>query len=198
MNTAIDPRPLLRRTADQFTALVATVEPGRLGDPTPCGEFDVRALIGHVLTGTHAYAELAEGASADPKLEDFTEVPGDDWAAAAAAAAERLVAAGQDLDDEALERTVDPGFAAMPLHGALSAVIMEIAAHTWDLRRALDAKPDLAPEPAEFSLAFARRALPPERRGGPAPFAPVRPAPEGSDAYDELAAWLGREVRPTA
>ncbi|WP_055701847.1 MULTISPECIES: TIGR03086 family metal-binding protein [Streptomyces] len=198
MNAATDPRPLLRRTADQFTALVATVEPGRLGDPTPCDAFDVRALIGHVLSGTHAYAQLAEGASSDPTIEDFSEVPDGDWTAAASAAAERLVTAGQDLDDDALERMVDPGFAAMPLHGALSAVVMEIAAHTWDLREALGAKPELDPETAEFSLAFAHRALRPERRGGPVPFGPVRQAPEGADAYDELAAWLGREVRPTA
>ncbi|MEU7576643.1 TIGR03086 family metal-binding protein [Streptomyces sp. NPDC041068] len=192
--TATDPRPLLRRTADQFAALVATVEPERLGDPTPCSEFDVRALISHVLGNTLAYAIITEGGPLEQATGGAGEIADEGWAAAYAAAAERLVAAGEGLDDPALEHVVDLGFAKMPLRGTLSAVVMEIAAHSWDLRTALDSAIELAPDVAEFSLAFARQAIAQDRRGGPVPFAPVRPAPEGADAYGQLAAWLGREV----
>lgn len=195
MNTTLDPRPLLERVTGQFGALVATVAPEQLNAPTPCTEFDVRALISHVLGNTIAYALIAEGGSVEDAPGDITEVPGGDWRRAYAAAGERLILAGHALDDGTLERVVDLGFAKMPLRGALGAIVMEIAAHTWDLREALGAAPELAPEPAEFSLAYARDLLPPERRGAPAPFEPVRPAPEGADAYARLAAWLGRDVR---
>lgn len=195
MHTTIDPRPLLERVTDQFGTLIATVEPEQLNAPTPCTEFDVRALIGHVLGNTIAYALIAEGGSVEDAPGDITEVPGGDWKGAYAAAGERLTLAGKMLDDDALKRVVDLGFAKVPLRGALSAIVMEIAAHTWDLREALGASPELAPEPAEFSLDYARELLPPQRRGAPVPFEPVRPAPQGADAYTRLAAWLGREVQ---
>ncbi|WP_214402877.1 maleylpyruvate isomerase N-terminal domain-containing protein, partial [Pseudonocardia lacus] len=44
-----DPRPLLRRTADQAAALLGALTPDDLPRPTPCDGFDVRALSGHVL-----------------------------------------------------------------------------------------------------------------------------------------------------
>ncbi|MFK0296738.1 TIGR03086 family metal-binding protein [Streptomyces sp. NPDC090442] len=195
MDTTFDPRPLLERAAGQFAALVAAAEPRRLNDATPCPEFDVRALAGHVLSNTLAYAYIAEGGTIADEPGDIKEVPGDDWTAAYTAAADRLVAASRVLTDGALDQVVDLGFAKMPMRAALGAIIMELAAHTWDLREALGASPELAPEVADFSLTFARETLPPERRGAPSPFAPVRPAPEGADAYGRLAAWLGRDVR---
>ena len=56
-----DPRPLYERAADQFASLLKTVTPERLGDPTPCTEFDVRALLSHVVGGTHRIATIGEG-----------------------------------------------------------------------------------------------------------------------------------------
>ncbi|GAU66841.1 hypothetical protein SSP35_03_04890 [Streptomyces sp. NBRC 110611] len=195
MDTTIDPRPLLERATGQFAALVAAVEPGRLDARTPCPEFDIRALMGHVLGNTLAYAYIAEGGTIADEPGDVKEVPGDDWAVAYAAAGERLVAASRALTDGALDHLVDLGFAKMPMRAALGAIVMELAAHAWDLREALGDSPELDSAVADYALAYAREMLPPERRGAPVPFAPVRPAPEGADAYGRLAAWLGREAR---
>ncbi|MCZ1006706.1 TIGR03086 family metal-binding protein [Streptomyces lydicus] len=194
MNTSLDPRLLLERATGQFAALVATVEPSRFDDRTPCTEYTIRALIGHVLGNTLAYACIAEGGSVADEPGDIKEVPDDDWAAAYKASGERLTAAGRGLTDGALDGIVDLGFAKMPMRAALGAIVMEIATHTWDLREALGASPELDQELAEFSLAYAQDALPPARRGAPAPFEPVQPAPEGVDTYGRLAAWLGRKV----
>ena len=60
-NTMQDPRPLYERAADQFAGLLKTVTPERLGDPTPCTEYDVRALVSHVVGGTHRIAHIGEG-----------------------------------------------------------------------------------------------------------------------------------------
>ncbi|MFF4603985.1 TIGR03086 family metal-binding protein [Streptomyces sp. NPDC001339] len=201
MDTTIDPRPLLERATGQFAALVAAVEPGRLNDRTPCPEFDIRALIGHVLGNTLAYAYIAEGGTIADEPGDIKEVPGDDWAAAYAVAGDRLVAASRGLTDGGLDHVVDLGFAKMPMRAALGAITMELAAHTWDLCEALGYSPEsmgareLDPEVGGFALAYAQETLPAERRGAPVPFEPVRSAPEGADAYGRLAGWLGREVR---
>lgn len=79
----------------------------------------------------------------------------------------------------------------IPGRAALSAYVMEIVAHTWDLSEAIGRPLALDPEPAEFALAAARQALPEGPREGRPFDAPV-PAPEGAGAYERLAAWLGR------
>ncbi|MFF8643232.1 maleylpyruvate isomerase N-terminal domain-containing protein [Streptomyces sp. NPDC015345] len=114
MNTPKDPRPLLYRAAGQFAALVATVEPGQLDTPTPCHEFDIRALIAHVLGNTLAYPHIMQGTYRAAEPGNVAEVPGDDWAAAYADAEERLIVAGWAMDDRALDRMVDLGFATLP------------------------------------------------------------------------------------
>src|SRR4051794_40745996 len=48
----IDPRPVYARATEQAAALIRTVRPEQLDGPTPCTEFDVRALLGHVVGGT--------------------------------------------------------------------------------------------------------------------------------------------------
>ncbi|WP_177226712.1 maleylpyruvate isomerase N-terminal domain-containing protein [Saccharopolyspora shandongensis] len=37
----------LRRTNADFARRVRSIEPGRWADPTPCAEWDVRALVSH-------------------------------------------------------------------------------------------------------------------------------------------------------
>jgi uncharacterized protein (TIGR03086 family) len=63
----------------------------------------------------------------------------------------------------------------VPGRAALAGYVQEIVMHGWDLARATGQQTELAPELAEFALAFAHRALPPEPRGGELPSGPVRP-----------------------
>lgn len=79
----------------------------------------------------------------------------------------------------------------IPGQDALSAYVMEIVAHSWDLSERLGRPLALDPELAEYSLATARGVLPDGPREG-RPFAAAVPAPEGTDAYGRMAAWLGR------
>jgi uncharacterized protein (TIGR03086 family) len=70
---------------------------------------------------------------------------------------------------------------------------MENVTHTWDLSESLGHPLQLDPELAEFALMIARRVLPDEERDADTPFDTAQPAPEGADAYGQLAAWLGRK-----
>ncbi|WP_225823029.1 TIGR03086 family metal-binding protein [Streptomyces naphthomycinicus] len=184
-----DPRPLYARATAQAARLVRTVRPEQLAAPTPCAEYDVRALLSHVVAGTRRIAVVGESDEGRSLPLFASDVPDDGWADAYDESRELAVKAWES--DERLASTVRVPWGEMPGRVALSAFVMEIVAHTWDLSEAVGRPLPLDPELAEFSLATARRALPDGPREGRPFDAPV-PAPEGAGAYDRLAAWLGR------
>ncbi|MBB5116826.1 hypothetical protein AF335_30245 [Streptomyces eurocidicus] len=187
-----DPRPLLDRAVAQLAALVAAVPADRLGAPTPCSEFDVRALLGHLVAGAHDGAELGEKGTVEWSRPP-EGVADDGWSAAYEEARTRLIAAW--ADDATLTRPVKVEWGEFP--GAVyltSGMVLESVTHAWDLSRALGDPLPLDQELAELALGWAERFLPAERRGAGVPFGPVRSVPAGADAYGRLAGWLGREV----
>lgn len=188
-----DPRPLYERAAEQFAGLVKTVTPDRLDAPTPCPEFDVRALLSHVVGGTHRIALVGEGGDGLSVPARADGIADDGWSAAYDVARSRFGEAW--ADDAKLARPVTvPWGAEIPGAAAVGGYVMETLAHTWDLSQALGNPLPLEQELAEIILPLAREVLPVEPRGGPVPFGAVQEAPEGSDAYAQLAAWLGRTV----
>ncbi|MEV4439169.1 TIGR03086 family metal-binding protein [Streptomyces sp. NPDC049577] len=192
MTAFTDPRPQLARASEQVARLVAAVPAERLGAPTPCAEFDVRALLAHLVWGANAAAVIGE-TGARGELAPDVDVPDDAWAGTYDRARDRLLAAW--ADDARLDMPVSVPWGEMPGRAYLaSGCVMEMTAHAGDLSRALGEPFALDQELAEYALEWAHRALPAERRGEGVPFEPVRSAPEGADAYGRLAAWLGREV----
>ncbi|GGO49315.1 hypothetical protein GCM10012287_26370 [Streptomyces daqingensis] len=197
---AADPRPVFERAARQMASLFEAVRPAQLADPTPCPGFDVGALLSHVVGGTLRIAQVGEGGGpgeVDPDAEVDSGVSGvadDAWPAAYERARERFRAAW--ADDAKLDAVVTVPWGTMPGRFALAGSVMEVVTHAWDLAQALGRRAELDAGLAEFALAVAERAVPAETRGGEVPFGPPVPAPEGADAYDELAAWLGRSWTP--
>jgi uncharacterized protein (TIGR03086 family) len=189
--TTIDPRPVYARATEQAVALIKTVRPEQLGDPTPCTEFDVRTLLSHVVGGTRRIAVVGEGGDGLAVRPFADEVEDDDWAAAYDEARTRVLAAW--ASDARMTAPVRVPWGEVPGAAALSGYVMELVTHTWDLSEALGHPLELDPELAEFALATAHRVLPAERRDDSVPFGSVQPAPEGADPYAQLAAWLGRE-----
>ncbi|MGW4027770.1 TIGR03086 family metal-binding protein [Streptomyces sp. NPDC004838] len=193
MDRMNDPRPQYERAADQFAELLKTVTPDRLGDPTPCSEYDVRALLSHVVGGTHRIALVGEGGEATTAPARVDGVGDEGWGDAYVEARRRFAEAWADDAKLGLEVTVPWG--RVPGAAALGGYVMETVAHTWDLSRALGHPMPLDQSLAEAVLPAARAMLPAGGpRGGEVPFEAVREAPAGADAYERLAAWLGREV----
>ncbi|MFI9205475.1 TIGR03086 family metal-binding protein [Streptomyces sp. NPDC053048] len=189
---SLDPRPLCARAHDQLTTLIARVAAGRLDDPTPCAEFDVRGLLAHLVGGVRAAAELGR-TGADVDIEPAAAVPDDGWPAAYAQA--RALFEKAWADDATLDARLTLPWGKLSGRDYLSSgCVLETVTHTWDLSRALGHPLPLDQELAEYALAWARRTLPADRRGEGVPFGPVRPAPQGADAYGQLAAWLGRDA----
>jgi uncharacterized protein (TIGR03086 family) len=114
---------VLRSVADQWTA------------PTPCTDWDVRALVNHMARGNLNYALLANGGSAAEFLrlrED--DALGDDPVAAFAAS----VRACADAFAGALERTLDYPLGRVSGAQALAVRTTDSVIHTWDLARAIN------------------------------------------------------------
>ncbi|MEU2377827.1 TIGR03086 family metal-binding protein [Streptomyces misionensis] len=187
-----DPRPVYTRATEQAAAVIAAVRPEDLTRPTPCAEFDVRALLGHVVGGTRRIAIVGEGGdglAAEPVAEG---VPDDGWPAAYDEVRIRVLKAWESDERMATPVTV-PWGESIPGHAALSGYVMELVTHTWDLSEALGHPLPLDEELAGFALATARRVLPDSRpRDERTPFGARREAPEDTGPYEQLAAWLGR------
>jgi uncharacterized protein (TIGR03086 family) len=191
MTDMTDPRQVYARAIAQTEPIVAAVEPNQLGLPTPCTEYDVRALLSHIIGGMNRVATAGESGDALAVPARVDGVPDDGWPAAYRTPAARARAAW--ADDVKLEAEVALPWGTMPGRIAVSAYVQELLTHAWDLAQATGQPTEGDPELAAWTLALARRILPPEPRGGEVPFAPVVEPPPGAGPYAQLAAWLGRQ-----
>lgn len=189
-----DPRPMFAHATAQTADVIATVRPEQLSGPTPCAEYDVRTLLGHVVGASTRIAVCGEQGDGLHVRLFVDGVEDDGWPRAYDEIRTRVVAAWSS--DERMAGPVRAPWGEVPGRDALPLYVMEMVAHTWDLSEGLGRPLELDPELAEYSLATARAALPGDEREG-RPFGPALPAPEGADAYGRLAAWLGRRPLTT-
>ncbi|MEV6420357.1 TIGR03086 family metal-binding protein [Streptomyces sp. NPDC051662] len=165
--------------------LVSAVGPDRLADPTPCAEWDVRALLDHLVWENLIWAGLAEGS---PPTDHGADHLGADHRAAFRAAASATMTAFRRPG--MLERRYGPA----PGRRLVEQLLIEMLVHGWDLAIATGQRPDFAEGTVEAVLPSVREiygALPRTRGGS---FAPEAPVPDGASATDRLAAFLGRRV----
>jgi uncharacterized protein (TIGR03086 family) len=164
-----------------------------LAAPTPCSEWDVRALLNHVIGTLWLSTALFTGQ--EPRYPMAPGgLPGTDWAgddpakAYDEAAAAALAAAG--ADDTLTRMHVTP-LGEMPGPVLSGFTTLDILVHGWDLARATGQAAELETAVAEHVLDFAHQALPEENRGGR--IAPALPVPAGAPVTDRLAGFLGRQ-----
>jgi uncharacterized protein (TIGR03086 family) len=176
--TAVDSIQVLSRALDQTGDVMARVRADQLGAPTPCSDWDVATLIGHLLADTHNFRKALAGDQ--PDFSAAPEPVRDDWTSAFRSAADDLLHTWHQQPGG--DATTDPDW-----HTA------EFAVHTWDLATAIGVPAsDLDPEVAERGLAFLQANLTADRRT-PA-FGPEQ-EPAGAGAYERLAAFAGRAAR---
>ena len=188
-NQLTDPRPDLDLAVDQVLRLVRGVTPADLGRPTPCEEYDVRHLLGHLLAVFGRLAHVARGGHPFDVPSMVLDVD-DAWAARSEAAVAGMRAAWADA--AVLDRVLHLPFGDVPGHGAATAYTEELTAHAWDLAAALGRRADLDPRLGEVALAAAMRFIPDADRGQ-IPFRPVVAVADDAGPYERLAGWLGRD-----
>jgi uncharacterized protein (TIGR03086 family) len=164
--------------------LMAPVRPEQLDGPTPCREFDVRTLMGHLLGTAHRGLATARGEPSRGIPHVVTGVPDEDLAGAYAALADEIGAAWSRLGG------ADPVTAPWGRCTALEAArgfTVETLTHGWDLAVATG-------QPSDALDAVARRCL--AAAAGPAPAGPAAAAAAGDPARDPAGAVAGADIVP--
>jgi uncharacterized protein (TIGR03086 family) len=193
--TLTDPRPAFAAATATAVATVAGVRPGQLAGPTPCTEYDVRALLGHLVSVLRRVAAVGRGEPPFSVPQVTTDVPDDGWGLAARAAADEALAVW--ADDAVLDRELVLPFGRHRAAVAMATYTGELTTHTWDVAAATGQQPAWNPAVLAVALAATRRMLPPEGRGEHIPFGPVVPVPDDAPLVEQVVAWQGRDPRWT-
>lgn len=169
----------LEVTAD----LIRNVKPDQLGDPTPCEDYDVRALLNHVIGAAAGIAAGAAGTARDDSPDPIAAVGGDPGAAI-----DRVLPGVREAwaTPGAGERTFPGGQVLLIQIATVEAVV-----HGWDIAMATGQPyeiPDVAAAPL---LEGMKRGTGGERRPG-GPFGPIVELRADASAADQLIAFTGR------
>ena len=122
--------------AAEAARVVALVRSDQLTDPTPCTDWDLHALLNHVILWTAHSAERRardEPLPEELKNRDFAAEPG--FAAAYAAQLDRAVAAWSA--PEAWEGELKVMGSATPSADVGALLVAEMVLHGWDVARAI-------------------------------------------------------------
>jgi len=180
----MDPLVAHQRAQDTFANVLVNVASDQLSSPTPCPEWDVKALIGHVVTGNQRVVERAGG-----QVVRLPEDLGDAYRASAKAAQETFG------ERHALSRTYQLPIGEVPGTTFIELRTSDLLVHAWDLAVATGQPTDLDPELAEYVLAFSKQMMSRAGlRGDGRPFGEEQPCGDERPATDRVAAFLGREL----
>lgn len=180
---------LLRSGVGMFAQRLAAVSGPQWGWPTPCADWTVTDLVGHVVAGNQMAIELLDN----------------DHASRVTGAATGVVAPGSRLEVQFVQtcRLQDEAFTAEPSEASVAHPAGRITArefaiyrcadivvHAWDLARAIGAADTIGPELVEQVLAPYVGWVQTLDAGGV--FAPALPGVGGEPRQDDLLRRLGR------
>jgi len=184
--------PAFEHAVASTAEIVKATPAGRMGSSTPCTEWDVRALLNHVI-GTLWLAEALFGDQSPrhpmvPGGLPPGDLAGDDPAAAYAEAAAAALAAAATGD--ALTRVHVTPLGEMPGPGLAGFTTLDILVHGWDLARATGQPADLDGRLAAHVPGFDEQALAtPESRA--ARIGPAIHVAADAPVTQRLVAFLG-------
>jgi uncharacterized protein (TIGR03086 family) len=162
--------------------VMGQIGPGQLDHPTPCPDFDVKALVGHLLEWGPALVAAGYQAAPTTTYPDL-----DGYLDAIAAAWGR---------PEAWTGTTSMGGYDMPATTMGGMVLGEVVVHGWDLARATGQPVGWPVEVLDFLCAEVARTGEQGRAMGV--YGPVVPVPPDASALDRLIGLTGRDPAWTA
>ena len=186
---------LIGKVITETKKVVAGIKPDQLTNPTPCSEWDVRALLNHITGGSLMFAECVEsGSIADDEMARLTtsDLVGDDYVRVFDAAADRAVAAFNAPG--ALEKIVTLPFGTMPASVALQIAVFDVTTHALDLAHATSQSTDLiSPDVLQAALDVGQAMIGPEMREAGL-FGPPQDVPADAPLDDRILAFAGRNI----
>lgn len=180
---------LYARAVEQFGRRVSRVG-DRWASPTPDAEWDVRALVNHVLNENLWAPPLLEGKTIAEVGDRFDgdQLGADPEASWSAAAASSLAAV---REEGALDRVVHVSFGDIPGREYVSQLFCDHLIHGWDLARAIGADDTLDPDLVAVAYEFLAPQVDGWRSAGV--FGPQVDVDAGADRQAQLLSLTGRD-----
>ncbi len=189
MDADNDVRDLFRRGTASFGERVHAIRDDQWRAPTPCSEWDVHALVDHLVNELRWVPPLLAGSTIAEVGDRFDgDLLGDDpkaaWDEAAGDAVEAVQAEG------AMDRTVHLSFGDFPGHDYTRQLFADLLIHGWDLASAIGADDRL--DPALVDACAAWFALVEDGYRGAGAIGPRADVAPDADAQARLLAAFGR------
>lgn len=144
MADLLDVKTLHRLGVEEFGKRVAQIGDDDWSRPTPCSEWDVRALVNHLVYEHRWAVPLLDGATIAEVGDRFE---GDLLGADPIAVWQDSLADAQDkVAAVPLDRTVHLSFGDVPAGAYLGQLGSDFVVHAWDLARGLGVDDHLDPE----------------------------------------------------
>ena len=186
-----DVREMFRRAAEAFGERVHAVRDDQWRGPTPCSDWDVRALVNH-LVGEMRWAPplFAGGTIAEVGGRFDGDLLGGDpkgaWDGAAKEAVDAVAAEG------AMDRIVHLSFGDLPGREYALQLFADLLVHGWDLARSIGADERLDAGLVDACASWFAPMEEPYRQAGA--IGPRPPTPAGADDQTVLLAMFGRSA----
>lgn len=188
----MDTYPALDAAIGSTRPIVEGTTPAQFEQPTPCTEWDVRALMNHIVGTLHLAHAVLTGApppyGLGPGGLPDTDLVGDNPIAAYKEAAD-LARSAATADAIAASHQTPIG--EMPGAGLAGFTTLDVLVHGWDLAKATDQPAAFDEELVAHCFGFAQQAIPDQMRG-PLIGALV-PVPDTAPPIDRLVGFMGRQ-----
>ena len=182
----MDPLEQLDELAPVLGAVVSQTRADQLDEPTPCAQFRVRGVLGHMIDGATAFAAGFRGDAAPAPDGVAPADPVAGFGQAMGGLAEAMHAPG------ALERTIAAPFGEVPGGVFARFVVLDGLVHGWDLAVATQQDTRMDPSLVEACFAVIEPQLDQLKASGA--FGGEVAVAADADPQTRLLAMLGRSV----
>lgn len=186
----MDPISVLRKAVDQTGRIVAGVKPDQLSRPTPCADWDTRALLNHTIGVVEMFDDAVQTKPFTGSMfanDNVGDDPGASYETRAAVLRSTLA------QPDVLDRPWTMPFGEVPGVVGAGFATLELFQHGWDVARASGQQIDFDSDVTETAAATAQL-MPAEQVRVDGVFGAEGSCPPGASAEDELAAFLGRPL----
>jgi uncharacterized protein (TIGR03086 family) len=182
----MEPVERIDKATAHTSKIVNGVSTDQLSQPTPCTEFDVRALLNHMLGGLEMLEAAAAGG--EPKMpegEQFGAKPGQDYDERRAKLLETVRGEG------VLDRTWKMPFGEIPGSMMAGIAFMEHLTHGWDLAKATGQDPAIPDDLVRECLDVVKPMD--QMLRSPGVCGPQVEVPANAPLMDQLIGFMGRQ-----
>jgi uncharacterized protein (TIGR03086 family) len=184
--------PTLQTMLDKTLTLMEGTAQTDYDRPTPCGEYDVLAVMEHVAVWAPVFAAAVNDTRVD--FDPTTFVVGSERIKVFASASDSMMAGLKANGfDRMMTMTSDP----LPGEFVLNMMLMEYIGHGWDIAQATGRALPYTDHEAAVALTAAQAIIQPQYRGT-GMFGQEADAGPNPSNLDKLAAFLGRSPRWSA